>query len=46
MKGKLCFQKKLREAPNAIDGTMSGTLTRISIIAEGDFPIFLRRNQQ
>src|SRR3990172_1600704 len=41
MKGKLCFQKKLSEAPNAIDGTISGTLTRMSTTADGVFPIFL-----
>jgi hypothetical protein len=42
MKGKLCFQKNPREAPSAIDGTISGMLTRISTVAEGVFPIFRR----
>ena len=41
MKGKLPFQKKLRETPKAIEGTMSGMLTRMSRIAEEDFPSFL-----
>jgi hypothetical protein len=41
MKGKLCFQKKLNETPRAIEGTISGMLTRISTAAEGDFPSFL-----
>ena len=41
IKGKLPFQKKLRETPKAIEGTMSGMLTRMSSIAEEDFPNFL-----
>ena len=41
IKGKLPFQKKLRETPKAIDGTISGILTRMSRIAEEDFPSFL-----
>ena len=41
MKGMLSTQKNLRETPSAIDGTISGILTRMSRIEEGDFPNFL-----
>src|SRR4030042_5664754 len=39
MKAKLC-QKNWRETPKAMDGTINGTLTRISSTVEGSFPNF------
>ena len=41
MPGMLC-QKNFKETPNAIEGTMIGTLIKVSRITEGQLPKVLR----